>query len=138
MRHGSVEHHVHVAAHPFRESFPGSFKLRAIVAMRRMEPDSELDFFKRIQRAFYAENTDVTDVSVYPEWVRALGVDESDFVRRMTSEEMARAAQNDFAEARRLGVDGFPALLVRIGNRIGALTYGYQPFVKIDATLQSL
>jgi putative protein-disulfide isomerase len=111
---------------------------RAVVTMRRMKPVAEFDFFSRLQRAFYAENTDITNVTSYPTLVQPFGVDETEFICQMTAEEVERETEADYAEARNLGVTGFPSLLLRQGENLGALTYGYQPFEKLDAIMQKI
>ena len=67
--------HIHeVTGQPFdyafldREGFlyntdPAS---RAVVTMRVMKPGAEHELFQRLQRAFYAENTDITNIVNYP------------------------------------------------------------------------
>lgn len=139
--------HIHeVTGQPFDYSFLDrvGFKYdtdpacRAVVTMRQMKPAAELEFFERIQRAFYAENTDITNVTNYPPLIEPFGVDATDFVCRMTSEEIERETEADYAEARNLGVTGFPSVLIRMGEKLGALTYGYQPLESLDAIMETI
>jgi putative protein-disulfide isomerase len=81
----------------------------------------------RLQRAFYAEGVDVTDPDVYPSLLDGFEVDRGRFMKLLTSPEMKEKTWQDFAEARRLGVTGFPALLLDEGDRIVAASPGYVP-----------
>ena len=100
---------------------------KAVVTMRELDSDQTLPFFVRLQRAFYAEGTDVTDSGVYPDLLDGFEVDPDLFMRLLTSPEMKEKAWQDFAEARRLGVTGFPALLLDEGDRVVAASPGYVP-----------
>ncbi len=98
---------------------------RAVVTMRRLAPEHELDMFTRIQRAFYAEAVDVTDPAAYPALVERLDGDADDFMNELLSEESRTAAWDDFAAARELGVVGFPTVLLRIDGKLQVLSRGY-------------
>jgi putative protein-disulfide isomerase len=111
---------------------------RAVVAMRRLKPDKEYEFFKRLQRAFYAENTDITDTGIYTELVTPFGVKPETFLQILESEETVLSTENDYAEARRMGISGFPSIVVKLKDELGLLTYGYQSYEKLDAIMQSV
>ena len=100
----------------------------AVVVMRRMSEPETLEFFVRLQRAFYAEKIDVTDPEAYPQLLEGFSVDTSEFMELLTSEEMKRAAWEDFAEARSLSATGFPTLLLRRSAGYVVVTRGYIPW----------
>jgi len=99
----------------------------AVVAMRSLDEQATLAFHTRLQRAFYAESVDITDPGVYPALLEGFAVDPEEFAQRLDSEEMRGRAWADFAEARSLGVTGFPALLVSDGESHGVVTKGFAP-----------
>jgi putative protein-disulfide isomerase len=99
----------------------------AVVAMRSIDATSAIPFHTRLQRAFYAEGVDITDSGEYPRLVEAFGLDGGAFVELLLSEEMRRQAWEDFAEARSLGVGGFPTLLARDGEQWTVVTRGFAP-----------
>lgn len=104
---------------------------RAVVAVRKSHPDRALEFFDRVQRAFYAENLDTTD----PEVVAELGVDFELDARTLLSDEIASATLEDFAEAGRMDAHGFPTLLLHTGTELITVAAGY---VKADHVLRSI
>lgn len=108
----------------------------AVVAMRGLQPDSELPFFFDLQEAFYADGVDVTDPSVYP-GLAAPHVDPEAFMAALADERTTQAAREDFAEARRLGATGFPTTLLHIGGRWRMLATGYQPYEYVDPILHA-
>ncbi|MEN8041055.1 MAG: DsbA family protein [Actinomycetota bacterium] len=110
----------------------------AIVTMRNVAPGETLRFFERVQRAFYAEGVDVTDPSVYRELVSGLPVDADEFVETLGSAGTQRDTYADFAEARALGVSGFPTLLLRTGDSATPVALGYSPYATVAERAHSL
>jgi len=103
----------------------------AVVTMRELKASQTLQFHSRLQRAFYAEGVDVTDPSVYPDLISAFDVDADKFTELFGSDEMRNRAWSDFAEARSLGVAGFPTLLIRDSEEWVVLTRGFVPGDKL-------
>ena len=136
----SLAHHWHqveeASGQPFDHAFlerrdgwryDTEFPAIAVVTMRSMDEKAVLGFHSRLQQAFYAEGVDITDPSVYPPLVADAAVDPDEFLWRLESDAMRRLAWSDFAEARSLGVAGFPTLLVFDGVRHAVVTRGFVP-----------
>ena len=103
----------------------------AVVTMRELNVPLTLQFHSRLQRAFYAEGIDITDPAAYPELIADFDVDPDAFIQLFSSDEMKTRAWSDFAEARSLGVSGFPTLLARDGAEWAVLTRGFVPGDKL-------
>ena len=103
----------------------------AVVTMRQTAPDETLRFLATVQRAFYADVTDVTDPDVYGDLVVGFPVDPDGFVAAIRSSEMHAVAAKDFQEAQWMGVTGFPSLLLRDGATTVPVALGYAPFAQI-------
>lgn len=97
----------------------------AVVTVRAVAPGQEFAFHARLQEAFYAEGTDITDRSSYPLLVSEFDLDPDQFMTAFASDDMTKRAWADFAEAQSLGVSGFPTILVRDGMEYGVITRGY-------------
>lgn len=110
----------------------------AVVTMRASAPDETLQFFTRLQRAFYAERVDVTDPGVYSSLVEGFRVDGTEFVEALISPQMRAATEKDFEEAAWLGVTAFPTLLLRDGTSTVPLSLGYAPFERVAERLNGL
>ena len=100
---------------------------RAVVVMRRH--GQGLAALHRIQRAFYAENTDVTEPSNLAKIAVELGLDEQGFIEAWHSREAAEETRQDFALTLASGVRGFPTLAAGSddGDTYTLITRGYQP-----------
>ena len=59
-------------------------------------------------------------------------------MRRFAAPETATAARQEFAAVARIGVQGFPTAVVRIGEQGYVLARGYQPYAQLRAGLEQL
>lgn len=109
---------------------------RAIVTVRNIRPESEFEFFKAVQKAFYQENKNTTKTETYLDLIKTFDIDNDKFTTLFQSEEMKNQTANDFMLAGALGVKGFPALLLKKGDKVKMITYGYTTFEKMDKTLE--
>lgn len=111
---------------------------RAAVAVRRLDPGSVFGYLKRVHRAFYAENRDVTDGRVLRELASESGIDRDVFTEMFAAEETRRETLEDFAAARRLGINGFPALIAgRDRDGYEVIAVGYRPYDQVEGLIHS-
>ena len=111
---------------------------RAVVAVRRLEPELAFDFLKRVQEAFYAMNCDVTDPGMLADIAVEAGLNRGIFVSEFVTEETARETGRSFEITRRLGITGFPTLIA--GSEEGGIeiiTTGYRPWVQVKERIEN-
>ena len=108
---------------------------RAVVTMREVAPEFTLAWFTRLQRAFYAEGKDITDLDVIPSLLDGFDVDRDKFVEVLHDPATAARTQRDFDEARQLGATGFPTLLFREAEEYGIVTRGFLPWETLEPAL---
>jgi putative protein-disulfide isomerase len=109
---------------------------RAVVTMRTLAPEDTLAFFTTLQRGFYLDGKDVTDIDVYPSLLEAFAVDSTEFLDTLGSDTTLSETYQDFREVRHLGIYGFPSLLFDTGTGIVSLSHGYQPVDRIQPILE--
>lgn len=107
----------------------------AVVAVRQLAPEHTLEFFGRLQHAFYAQGVNLTDPAVYPDLVRPF-VDVTAFLGLLANPESRAATWGDFAWARQSGITGFPTLVLRHGARWAVVTRGWAPIEAIEPGLR--
>jgi putative protein-disulfide isomerase len=109
----------------------------AVVVARRRDRDIALDYLDAVQRAFYAENRDVTEPGILAEIAAPFGFERDAFLADLGSEAARQDAWTDFAIAQRAGIRGFPTLLAGTGDegRYVMVTHGFQPAERILPTL---
>ncbi|WP_058047507.1 DsbA family protein [Streptomyces roseifaciens] len=93
----------------------------ALAALREQAPERTLEFAGALQRAWYVDGRSLSD----PETVRAvasgLGVDADAAAAAFADPATRRAAEAEFREVRRLGVDSFPTLLLHTSGGLRRL-----------------
>lgn len=109
---------------------------RAVCVVRAIARPLVLDFFEALQRAFYAENRDITDAAVLSEIARKQGVDHVAFEERFADVASAYETAGDFHAARQLSVTGYPTVILRKGEDFALLTAGYQDWNAIKEPLE--
>ena len=109
---------------------------RAVVAMRNLAPEATLPYLAAVQRAFYAENRDVTAADVLAD-VAAAFADPDDFRAVFAAPEIEEATRADFRLAQGLGIGGFPTVVLQHDRELVALTTGWQPFAALEAPLRA-
>ena len=99
---------------------------RAVVAVRRLEPTRELDYFRALQAAFYAQGRDITRVTVQVEVAEACGLDATQMDAALGAPDLGLVTRSDYLEARSLGVQGFPTLLLDRGEDLRGICAGFK------------
>ncbi len=110
----------------------------AVVTLRALAPELTLDFFTALQRAFYADNIDITDPGSYPQLIADVAVDRDAFLEGLISEDMRQRAWQDFAEARRLDVTGFPSLLLDESGWFHLIAAGFRRADQLSEALAAV
>ncbi len=108
---------------------------RAVIAVRRLAPTHALAFYERLQHAFYAENLDLTQPAVLGNLATDLDIDRDDFLTLLTDSDAALA---DFREARALGANGFPLLVLDTGSEQIPVSVGFNRAEGILRTIRVL
>ena len=65
------------------------------------------------------------------------GLDKSRFSLQFKSDEMRQKTMMDFQFARRLGVNGFPTVVVNDKNGYAYLTVGYQEYENLEPVIEA-
>lgn len=110
---------------------------RAVVTMRTISPERTLSYMSAIQRAFYAENRDVTQPGVLAEIAAGHGADLLAFEDALQSANMRAATAADFDFTRGCGVSGYPALFA--GSDAGGylvVTSGFRTLKTLEQPLE--
>jgi len=109
---------------------------RAVVAIREIAPNATFPFFASLQRAFYAENVDITVAENYAPLLATQGVDRDGFMSLFEDERIRKETYGDFTLARRLGAQGFPTVVLRKDKELSLLTVGYQSFETLEPPIR--
>ena len=108
---------------------------RAVVTVRAIHPEMEMEFFKGVQHAFYAENKQTNDVNTYTDIASSLQIDTEKFKTLYLSEEIKKKTKEDFALASQMGVTGFPAVIISHKGELHLVARGY---TKADQLIKNI
>lgn len=109
---------------------------RAVLTIRYLQADKELEMAEEVQRAFYARNNDVTKPDVLAEIALGLGIAEDVFLEKFNSEEMIEKTKQDFLIARHLQANALPSVYLLNGHHINLLSRGYRLYDALKARLE--
>jgi putative protein-disulfide isomerase len=90
-------------------------------ALRAQDPGRGVELADAVQRAFFVDGSSLSDPDTFRTIAVAKGLSPALVPRALNTPAALAAARVDFAMAHRLGVDAFPALLVRRGDRLWRL-----------------
>ncbi|MGQ0502379.1 MAG: DsbA family protein [Panacagrimonas sp.] len=115
---------------------------RALSWMARQRPQHALAYLHSLHYAFYVDRKDLKLPAVLAEYARPYLLDADQFETQIGQADAQAAFEADLSFVRRCGIEGFPSVLLRTGQRIQKLTVGYQPYAllepHIDAWLRSV
>jgi len=105
---------------------------RAVVTVREQAPDKALAMYEALQRAFYAENRDITKPDVLADLAANIGVDRTVFLNHFHSDQARAQTAFDFQRTQAFGVQGFPSVLCAEDGQYGFLALGYRPYAAMQ------
>ena len=100
----------------------------AINVFRQLNQSQTARFAHDIQVAYFRDGADLNEPKTYLPLATAYGVDGAEFLHRLTLPETALATRQEFAAVAKIGVQGFPTTILRVGSQGYVLARGYQPY----------
>ncbi|MFC6671769.1 DsbA family protein [Marinobacterium aestuariivivens] len=98
---------------------------RAVISAGRIETGADERMVAAIQRAYYLEARNPSDADVLVALAQETGLDPERFRGMLQDPDTERQLQRHLALKDKLGVQGFPALLLQHGDDLLALSAGY-------------
>ncbi|MFT5385244.1 MAG: putative protein-disulfide isomerase, partial [Saprospiraceae bacterium] len=97
---------------------------RAVITMRKLAPEFTFLYFKALQKAFYAENKDITNTTTLIELAAKFDINYEVFKTEFVSENLRRITLNEFDYSSKLGVTSFPTIGIQREEQITILAKG--------------
>lgn len=101
-------------------------------------PERAVAFARALQQAHFVEGKSLSADTTYEALAYEFDLQPAQFVDQLKSLAYTQKAHDDFTYAHRLGINGFPATLFRIGEKYWLLSRGYQEYDYLDRALTEL
>lgn len=111
---------------------------RAVVAARKMNPEIELEFFKAVQLAFYAENRDMRKTETFVRIAKQFDLDVKKYQEIFESEECKYETVQDFQLSSEMGIKGFPSVVIRHNGQLYLASNGYRTAEDLMKTIEGI
>jgi putative protein-disulfide isomerase len=86
---------------------------RAVLAAKRLAPESEEAMIFAIQQAYYLQSKNPSDISTLADVAQSIGLDAEIFAAQISGAAVEAELQEELAFARRAPINGFPSLVLR-------------------------
>lgn len=111
---------------------------RAVVVARKLKPEVELAFFKAVQRAFYVHNQNTADPLTYAGLAEEFGMDTETFITHFNAEETRQECLEDFRLTAAMGIQGFPAVVIKHKGQFFLAANGYTSAENLIRTIDRI
>jgi putative protein-disulfide isomerase len=104
----------------------------AFCILKEMLPDKQTPLAHAIQQAYFVKGEDLENEETYTNIAKAFFLDEVEFRRKMADPRYENMANEEFEQAKRWGITGFPAVILNRGDSLIALSNGYTTFPELE------
>ena len=111
---------------------------RALSVFRQLDArqNQAIDFAHDIQHAYFGEGKSLNDLATYDALVKAYNMEAREFRRQFAAPVAATATQQEFAAVARIGVTGYPTIILRVENQGYLLARGFQRYDELASRLE--
>lgn len=118
-----------------RSTYPSC---RAMLATRQQAPEKEPDMLYAIQRAYYCESRNPSDIDVLIQLAGEIGLDTQRFESDLRSEMVNQLLLSEISTSREMGVYSFPSLVLNLGKSYTSLDIDYTSCITTIAQIDVL
>lgn len=111
---------------------------KAFVILKAAFPDQSVALAHAIQAVFYHDGLDLNQAASYEKLCMQYGYPYADFAEKFNDVAYQLAARDEFNEAARYGVSGYPTVVVRFGQQYYMLGNGFAKSEQLSATLMRI
>jgi putative protein-disulfide isomerase len=104
----------------------------ALSIVKSKIPELSLRFSSALQKAIYFEGIEPIDLQEYAKLAEKFGLNPSEFLTAMESDEYKNLAILDFKKSQQLQVSGFPTVFLEVKNNYYKIAAGYTAFENIE------
>lgn len=111
---------------------------RAQVAVNQIAPARALSFAGAMQKALFMDGKNLNKRETYHSVIDELNINKNEFDRNFESEQNREKTLKKFEWCKKMSANGFPTLLLKVGEEFGVMARGYRPYDVIESHLHHL
>jgi len=108
----------------------------ALCVYKSFTIDSAVSFAHDIQSSLFKEGKDLNNDETYADLAAGYRLDRNTFLKRMQDSTYYKQAYAEFKQSASFGIDGYPCLFLRKGDRYIQLADGYTDYKTVDKNLK--
>jgi putative protein-disulfide isomerase len=111
----------------------------ALSVYKGLKPQHAVEFAQHIQNSIYFDGKSSDDIELYRYLAVNEGIDPDEFEKRMNDPEYKDAAHYDFALAKQLGVEGYPAVFIQQSDsKFYLIARGYADYETMELRISNV
>lgn len=111
---------------------------KALAVFKSKYPDKALDYAGELQKAIYYDGVAPSNIQYFAELAEAQGYNSKEFLAEINSENATTMTQSDFERSSKMGVTGFPTVVVEVNNKLYAIARGYSSLSQLEKQFKQL
>jgi putative protein-disulfide isomerase len=108
---------------------------QAMTLFRVLQTGRDVEFAATLQNALYHDGIDLNVDANYGPLVEPFGVDPDEFMAHLNDEAIIAQTQDEFALVAKMGINGFPSVIVEKGDELFLVARGYLPYDDLVANI---
>lgn len=111
----------------------------ALTVFKEINNEQAINFAVDIQKAFFYEGKDLNNLDTYLELIKKYDISDELFREMYENPSYeAKTYNEDFRKPRQFGVNGFPVIIFKKGDKNLIIARGYQKYEKISKNIEIL
>lgn len=110
----------------------------ALCVLKDLAPEKTVAFAGAIQNAVYVDGHPPDETTTYRKLAADFGLDADEFERRMGYPHYRMVANQEFAQAAKWGIQGFPSVVLFHNGQGYLIARGYMPYDTLAAGIDSI
>lgn len=107
----------------------------AMSVFKSFLPFRSVEFAHDMQEAHMYHGKDLNTRDVYFELIKKYELDENEFLSRLNSEQFQEQTFQEFEEVQRIGITGFPAVVLQYNKELALVNSGYTDYENLAKRL---
>ncbi len=107
----------------------------AMSVFKSFFPFRSVEFAADIQKAHMFNGRDLNSREVYLEVIKKYDIDENEFIERVNHLKFREQTQQEFEEVKRIGINGFPAVVLQHDTNLYMVCNGYTSYDEVAKRL---